>query len=408
MPTEKLFYENPYLHEFTATILRKTLLPNNRYAVVLDRTAFYPEGGGQPFDTGTLNEVAVVDVQTGNDEISHITDGDPGDLVVVGRVDWRRRFDHMQQHTGEHILSGIFLATFQAQNVGFHLNSSTCQIDVTLPSLSPDQLWAVEAAANQVIFDNLPVAAQFVGDADLPGYKLRKEPGREFAQIRLVSIKDCDCCPCGGTHVGRTGEVGLLKIRGWEKRKNNIRVDFVCGGRALEDYRLKHEISRSLSVRFSVPVDGVLPALEKTLEKQDLLLRELAATRKTYHEELSTRLLAEAENGTKFRIVSKVFQGYGAADLQDFAARITAVAGGVCLLSSIDSTGVRAAFFFAAAPDFPFNMSELLKSCLVPSGGKGGGNATQAQGGAPTDNPAFILSAAQNQLLNNLKTRSEG
>lgn len=404
MQTDKLFYQDPYLQTFSATILKKTPLPNNRYAVVLDRTAFYPEGGGQPCDTGALNEAAVVDVQTEGEEIIHITIADPGDNAVDGRINWRRRFDHMQQHTGEHILSGIFLANFQAQNVGFHLSASTCQIDVTLPSLSPEEMRAVEDAANQVIFANLPVAAKFVGSSDLPDYKLRKEPG-EFANIRLVSIKDCDCCPCGGTHVGQTGDVGLLKIRGWEKRKNNIRVDFVCGGRALEDYRLKHEISRSLSVKFSVPVDGILAAVEKNIERQDFLMRELSAARKAYHEELAARLLAETDGDeSPFRIITRVFQGYGSADLQDFSSRIIAVAGSVCLLSSVDSAGARAAFFFASAPDIPFSMSDLLKSSL-PTSGKGGGNATQAQGGAPTDNPADILSAAKNQLLNKLATK---
>jgi hypothetical protein len=135
-------------------------------------------------------------------------------------------------------------------------------------------------------------------------------------------------------------------------------------------------------------------------------MRELSVNRKTYHEELATRLLAEAHDESPFRIITRVFQGYGSADLQDFSSRITAVAGSVCLLSSVDSAGARAAFFFASAPEVPFNMSDLLKSSL-PTGGKGGGNATQAQGGAPTDNPADILSAAKNQLLNKLTTRSE-
>ncbi len=395
MQSEKLYYRDPYMQEFTANILNKSALPGGQYSIVLDHTAFYPEGGGQPCDTGTLNEVSVLNVQTRNGEIVHTVAGDPGEGMVTGRLNWQRRFDHMQQHTGEHILSGIFLATHQAENAGFHLSATTCQIDVTLPSLSAEQARAVEDAANGVIFSNLPIDARFVESTDLTNYSLRKEPGPEFDQIRLVSIADCDCCPCGGTHVGHTGEVGLLKIRGWEKRKNNIRVEFVCGGRALADYRLKHEITRTLSARFSAPVDAVLSAVERNLERQELLQRELHATRKNYHEELASRLLAEANPVGSFRVISRVFSGYGAADLQDFAGRITAFPGNVCLLASLDETGERTSFLFGAAPDVPAAMNEVLKRSLSPVGGKGGGNATQAQGGAPTLDAVGVLAAAQ-------------
>ena len=403
MLTEKLYYQDPNLREFTANILSKTPLSSGQYAIVLDRTAFYPEGGGQPCDTGTLNEIAVLSVQTRNGEVIHTVAGDPGEGTVTGRINWQRRFDYMQQHTGEHILSGIFLAKFQAENVGFHLTATTCQIDVTLPSFSAEQAYAVEDAANAVIFANRPIDARFVENAELSAYSLRKEPGPEFERIRLVSIADCDCCPCGGTHASHTGEVGLLKIRGWEKRKNNIRVEFVCGARALEDYRLKHDIARALAARFSTPVDAALSAFEKNLEKQELLQRELSATRKAYHEELAARLLSETTPLGSRRIISRVFSGYGAADLQDFASRITAVPGSICLLASTDGLGERTSFLFGAAPDSPVAMNDLMKRSFVPFGGKGGGNATQAQGGAPTADAAGVLAAAQ-QLLEAILT----
>ncbi len=401
MQTEKLYYQDAYLREFTANILSKTPQSGGQYAIVLDRTAFYPEGGGQPCDTGTLSETAVLSVQMRDGEIIHTTAGDPGDGPVTGRIDWQRRFDHMQQHTGEHILSGIFLSNFQAENVGFHLTAATCQIDVTLPAFSTEQAYAVETAANAVIFENRLIDAKFVENAELSAYSMRKEPGPEFEQIRLVSIANCDCCPCGGTHASHTGEVGLLKIRGWEKRKNNIRVEFVCGARALEDYRLKHEISRALATRFSTPVDAALRAFEKNLEKQEALQRELSVARKAYHEELAARLLSEATPLGPRRIISRVFSGYGTADLQDFALRITAVSGSICLLAAADGTGERTAFIFAAAPDATVAMNELMKKSFAPFGGKGGGTATQAQGGAPTADAEGVLAAAR-QLLESM------
>ena len=399
MITEKLYYQDSYLREFDARILKKSLLADGKFAIILDRTAFYPEGGGQPCDLGTLNGVPVIDVRTINEEIVHTTDGDPGEETVQGVLDWQRRFDHMQQHSGEHILSGILLANYQAENVGFHLSASSCQIDVTLPALSPEQAAAIEDAANAVIFANVPVGGRFVEQADLAGYSLRKEPGREFSQIRLVSVENCDCCPCGGTHVARTGDVGLFKLRGWEKRKNNIRLDFVCGGRALADYRLKHDLSRALSTRFSTPVEGVLPAVERTLEKLDANLALLSATRKAYHEELAARLLAETVNpkGTAPHIVSRAFVNYAAGDLQDFAARITA-AGSICLAAASDSETGRTSVLFAAAANPPLPMSELLKQTLTPIGGKGGGNAMSAQGGVQGGDAERILATAQEIL----------
>ena len=400
MQTEKLFYLDPYLREFPAAILRKTALGDGRFAIVLDRTAFYPEGGGQPCDTGTLNELPVLTVQTKDDEIVHTVDGDPGDGPVNGKIDWQRRFDHMQQHTGEHILSGVFLAKVQAENVGFHLSAASVQIDVTLPALSSELADEIETVANAVIFNDRPVDAKFVEPAELAAYALRKAPGAEFEQIRLVSVTDCDCCPCGGTHVRRTGEVGLLKIRGWEKRKNNIRVEFACGYRALADYRLKHELARTLSSRFSAPVELALPAFERFMEKQESLQRELNATRKAYHEELASRLLSKAAPVGGIRIVSHVFAGYGAADLQDFAARITATDSALCLVAAVDEAAGRSSFLFAAAANVPVAMNDLLKRSLAPVGGKGGGNAATAQGGAPVTDAAGVLAAAGKLLTN--------
>ena len=399
LPTEKLYYQDAYLREFTAQVISKTTLADGNFAVVLDRTAFYPEGGGQPCDLGMLNAAVVIDVRTINDEIVHTTVGDPGDGLLTGRLDWQRRFDHMQQHSGEHILSGILLANYQAENVGFHLSPASCQIDVTLPSLTAEQANSIEDAANAAIFANLPVEGKFVEQTDLAAYRLRKEPGKEFAQIRLVSVEDCDCCPCGGTHVSRTGEVGLLKIRSWEKRKQNIRLDFVCGGRALADYRQKHELARALSSRFSAPVEGTLAAVERTLEKLDASQSQLAVSRKAYHEELAVRLLTEAEtfNPTGLRIVSRVFANYNAGDLQDFAVRITSV-GGICLVAASDSDSGRTSLLFAAASNPPLAMNELLKQTLTPVGGKGGGNAVSAQGGVQGGDAEKILAAARDLL----------
>lgn len=406
MPTEKLFYQDPYLKEFNARILQKNQLANGHWKVLLDRTAFYPEGGGQPCDYGTLGFAKVIDVRTENGDIIHTTDSDPGNGEVPGSIDWDRRFDHMQQHTGEHILSGIFLSRFGAQNVGFHLSPNSCQIDVTLNSLDADQVQAIENDANRVIFNNLPITARFYSEDEMSGLALRKEPGKEFEEVRLVSIENCDCCPCGGTHVSSTGEAGLIKIRSWEKRKANLRIDFVTGGRALADFRLKHDVVRYLAAKLSTPSEGVVSAYDRQIERLELLARQLSALRKEYHAILAGQLIAAADSSTinGIRIVTHVFPGYTTADLSDFAGRIVSQNSVVALLAGTSTEDNRSTLLFSAATPAAVAMHELLRDALMPFGGKGGGNATQAQGGAPTANAEEILATARDLLIHRLQS----
>lgn len=406
MPTEKLFYQDPYLKEFTARILQKHQLADGHWKVLLDRTAFYPEGGGQPCDHGSLGLAKVIDVRTENGDIIHTTDSDPGTDEVQGRLDWNRRFDHMQQHTGEHILSGIFLSKFDAQNVGFHLSPNSCQIDVTLSSLDVRQVQDIENDANRVVFKNLPITSRFYSEDEMSGLFLRKEPGKEFDEVRLVAIENCDCCPCGGTHVSHTGEAGLIKIRSWEKRKTNLRIDFVTGFRALADYRLKHDIVRNLSAKLSTPPEGILSAHEKQCERFDTQTRQLSTLRKEYHAILASQLLAAAEsssiNGT--RIVTHVFTDYTASDLSDFAGRIVSHNDTIVLLAGVSPENNRSIFLFSAAASATIPMQELLRETLLPFGGKCGGNAIQAQGGAPTANAEELLASARNLFKYRLRS----
>ena len=404
MQTEKLFYQDPYLKEFTACILKKEQLANGHWKVVLDRTAFYPEGGGQPCDLGDLGCAKVIDVRSEDGSIIHTTDSDPGNGEISGRLDWSRRFDHMQQHTGEHILSGIFLARFGAQNVGFHLTSNSCQIDVTLSALDADQIQAIEDDANKIIFQNLPISARFYTEDEMSGLALRKEPGKEFEQVRLVSIENCDCCPCGGTHVSHTGEAGLIKIRSWDKRKSNLRIDFVTGGRALTDFRLKHDIVRNLATKLSTPPEGVVAAYEKQCDRLETLTRQQAALRKEYHSMLASQLCADASAITGARIITYIFSGYSSADLSDFAGRITAHDDAIALLAGVSPEDNRSSFLFSAATPGAAPMHELLREALIPFGGKGGGNATQAQGGASTVKAEEILAAASDLLTRRLQS----
>ncbi len=220
---------------------------NGQPAVILDRTAFYPEGGGQPSDRGALNRVEVVDVQTreADDEVLHILSAPLAEAAVTGVVDHTRRFDLMQQHTGQHILSQAFVHTASAETVSFHLNPDPSEgaltIDLSQAALTPAQIDRAEDFANTIVYENRPVIARFVDDEELQALPLRKPPQVDRA-IRIVEIQGFDWSACGGTHVARTGEVGVIKIVKVEKRGAETRVEFRCGQRALLDYRRKHQL----------------------------------------------------------------------------------------------------------------------------------------------------------------------
>lgn len=379
--TEKIYYADQYCQEFTATVSELRPLGDERWGVVLDRTAFYPEGGGQPGDTGWLDGIPVLAVYEENGDVVHVTASRPAGETVHGRLDWSRRFDHMQQHSGEHLLSAVFDDLFGAKNVGFHLGADAVYIDVTLETLSAEQAAAAEDAANAFVFANLPVRSELVTAGELDRFPLRKRPARDFANIRLVSIEGADCCPCGGTHVAAAGEIGLVKIRGWERRAGTVRVDFVCGRRALADYRLAGTIARDLSVRLSVPVEAVSEAVERQFGKLEALAKQLQAARQELTRRLADDLYAQADSLPAAKLVASFVPDASAAELSDLARQVLARGRAVVLLATGSAELNKIHFVFACTQGMAADMAGLLKKALAVTGGKGGGSAHWAQGG---------------------------
>lgn len=381
MTTEKLFYTDTYLKEFTATVIDARPLQSGTWGIVLDKTAFYPEGGGQPSDTGWLDDIPVLSVTEKQGEVVHVTAGKPAGPTVKGRIDWNRRFDHMQQHSGEHLLSGVFGALFGAENIGFHLGADSVYIDVTVDSLSSEQAAAVEDAANAHVFANTPVSCRFVAEADLACFPLRKRPTKSFASIRLVSVGDVDCCPCGGTHVAATGEIGLIKLRSWERRGSAVRVEFVCGGRALADYRLNANVVRELSSRLSVPVAEIPGAFQKQQAKLEAANKELSAAKQQLLKFLAAALYAKGEPIGDARLICSQITEVTPADLADLARQVVASGPAIALLAAASAEQNKSQLVFACTPGLA-DMGALIKKVLPSIGGKGGGNAHWAQGGA--------------------------
>ena len=261
METEKLYYLDPFLAEFTATVLTCEASKQG-FLVTLDRTAFYPEGGGQPADHGTLGTVRVTDVHEKGGVVFHSLGG-PVEIgeTVTGRIDWARRFDHMQQHSGEHILSGILCADYHCDNVGFHMGADTVTIDYNT-DITWEECLAAEAKANAVICADAAVDISYPSPEALSALHYRSKKELSGA-VRIVRFPEADCCACCGTHVARAGQVGLVKILSCQKFRQGVRMEILCGGRALRYLSACYDQARAIGQRLSVKPQDTLTAVER-------------------------------------------------------------------------------------------------------------------------------------------------
>src|SRR6476620_917421 len=255
--TERLYYNDSHLIEFDARVVDVTERVSGWTAVVLDRTAFYPTGGGQPSDTGVLNGSRVVEcIDDGHNGVLHIMQGatPARGEAFKGRIDWARRLDHLQQHTGQHILSQAFVKLFNAPTKSFRVLDQSCEIDVDLAHPSNEVIERAVELANNVIWEDRAIAIRNVTKEEAAELPLRKESSRE-GELRLIEIDGFDLTPCGGTHAYRTGEVGIVAVRSWERAKGLVRIEFVAGGRALADYRRANKSAREIATLFSTGRD---------------------------------------------------------------------------------------------------------------------------------------------------------
>ena len=310
----ELFYTNPYLREFDATVVACTE-GKKGFEVVLDNTAFYPEGGGQPADLGTLGEAQVSDVRRQNGVIVHFTDKalEVG-ATVHGVLDWERRYDNMQNHTGEHVLSGVINHAFGYENVGFHMHDDAITIDMDGP-MTDDDVKAMEKAANDMIKADIAVDISFPSaeERTAMGFRSKKEL---TGKVRIVNIPTADCCACCGTHVKSTQEVRIIKVLSASKHRGGTRIEFVCGDRALRDFTRKHDEVIKASRLLSVKPDEVAAAVEKTL--QTLVARDerIAQMNQRYFEMKTTMLPADQTILTLFE------EGLTPFELKLFATQV--------------------------------------------------------------------------------------
>jgi alanyl-tRNA synthetase len=388
--SDRIYYTEPSCHSFEATVTRLDER-EGRSVVVLDRTAFYPTSGGQPFDTGRLGSVEVIDTIDEGDEIVHVVNGPLSVGVRVrGEIDWTRRFDHMQQHTGQHVLSAAFDRLFENRTTSFHMGAELSTIDLAREATSAELDRAIDEA-NRVVWEDREVSVRFVSADEAARLPLRKEPVRE-GTLRLVEIRDFDLSACGGTHVSRTGAIGMIAVTNAERFRGGSRITFVCGGRASRTFRSYRD-----AITGAVRVLSVLPhELPGAIERAQLESKDLRKTVARLQGELAgheaARLLAGAQVIGNRRVVVQVLEGWDAAGIKAIASALSTGSGVVAVLVS---PGSAVAIVVARSQDIPLDSSKALRTLLDRFGGRGGGRPELAQGAGLVGKIDDILATAR-------------
>ncbi|MBN1122193.1 MAG: hypothetical protein JXJ17_14040 [Anaerolineae bacterium] len=380
--TRRLYYDDAYTTVFEARIIER-LAVDGQPAVVLDQTCFYPEGGGQPADRGTMAGVEVADVFTCEDDraVVHVLGAEIPSDGVFCEIDWPRRFDHMQHHTGQHILTQAFVQLIGANTIGFHLGAEVVTIDLDIPQIDPSDLEAVEELANRVIFENRSVVVRVIDPDQADDVRVRKMPDHlSTGGLRVVEVEGFDATACGGTHVSRTGEIGLLKIIRLEKHGDETRVEFLCGSRALRDYRQKHAILSDLSASLTCgywEIDGAIERLRGDLKEARSKLKSASKQLLTYEVD---RLVDETQpNASGVRVIKMAFPDGDASDIRALASRLIGEPDTVVLFGV---PGEKAQVIAARSENLSQDMNIALKAALgVLGSDRGGGRPDFCQGG---------------------------
>src|ERR1043165_2912316 len=375
--TERLYYSDSHLIEFDARVVDLSDRVSGWTAIVLDRTAFYPTGGGQPSDTGTLNGARVEEcIDDGENGVLHVIKGAAPSrgALVHGRVDWSRRLDHMQQHTAQPILSQAFVTLFNAPTKSFRVLDASCEIDVDLNNPTSEVIERAVELANNVVWEDRAITIRNVTSTEAAELPLRKEPARD-GDLRLIEIEGFDLTPCGGTHAYRTGEVGMIAVRSWERAKGLTRIEFVAGTRALADYRKANKSAREVAALFSTGRDDAPRYAAQMVEEHKEQNRRIRALEEIAAGAEAEKVLATASNG----VVLHVFSDRDAESLKKLAHALVAKPQTIALLASRDRDTAR--LVFARSADANGDMSLLMREACAMLDGRGGGRPEMAQGG---------------------------
>ena len=420
--TDRLYNRDSFLYDFDAEV--RELADGPRPALILDRTAFYPSSGGQVFDTGWISldngaKLGVSEVAEAEDgRIVHYLEAPVKDIKpgsrVHGQVDAARRRDHMQQHSGQHVLSAAFVRLFNMPTVSFHMADDYCSIDLDVsdldtPSLTKEQIESAERLANEIIFENRPVDIRFVTRDQALTLGLRKLPPVERGQLRIIDIHDFDLSACGGTHVRQTGQIGSILLRKTERVRQGWRVEFVAGQRAVASARRDFSTLTEAAALFSAHIYDMPQQVRKSLDEIRSLRKQREQSQEELAEAQAAALLAETPETNHRRIVVRTFAGRDLNQIKLLAQKITRLSspGDPNAVALLATTSPQPALVFAQSPGQPFDMGALLKQTMAALGGRGGGSKDMAQGGVAKSEglEAALKEAAQNLLADSGKLR---
>jgi alanyl-tRNA synthetase len=393
--TKRLYLDNPYQTDFEARVAKKETRDQGP-VIILNQTCFYPESGGQPSDRGQIDGIDVIHVLEENGRIVHILEKDVGAENVKGKVHWETRFDHMQQHSGQHILSQSFFELFEAETLSFHLGETVSTLEMDLQGISEEDVERVEKRANEIIFQDREVKDHYLPEEDVGSLPLRRPPKKKGI-IRVVEVSEYDYSACGGTHVHRTGEVGLIKILRWEKIRGNIRFEFVCGKRALQDYTLKNKVMRELSNTLTVHEKEVLSSIERMFSELKSQKKMLKKMREMVAQYEAQEIVQKAEG----KIIKKVFTDKTHEEVRFLALNIIRNQDFIVLFGLKGKK--RGHLVLACAEGFNIDMRELVPLVSPLINGKGGGNPSLVElVGENVENIAAALDKAQ-QFIEKIK-----
>ena len=386
MENEKIYELHPY-QQTVDTVVQTCEAYKTGYALTLAATVFYPEGGGQPCDTGTLNGVPVTAVFKKGETVYHVTEipMEPG-TPVHGQINWARRFDFMQQHSGEHIATGTALKLFGANNAGFHLSEHTVLLDLD-KELTKEQLAKVEETANKAIYENAHVHQFFPSEEEMEKLTFREKPGRIHGDLRVVDIAGYDTCACCGTHVAAAGEIGIIKFLSFQKYKGGTRITMASGARALQDYNEKQAGVQAVSALLSAKPGEIAPAVEALLAENDKLRQQVNSYRTA---EIET-LAATVQTNEKGAFCYKA--GYAAADLRRLALALAPrlAPGGIAVALG----GKEGALQYALAAGEGADVQETSSTFNAATNGRGGGSKELVQGSTPAPLAQVLAAVAE-------------
>jgi alanyl-tRNA synthetase len=386
--TDRLYYHDSFLYDFEAEVADVAETP--RPALILDRTAFYPTSGGQVFDTGTITagdtKLRVTEVaDTEDGKVVHYLEALPKDLKpgtkIRGLIDPTRRRDHMQQHSGQHVLSAAFIRLYNLPTVSFHMADDYCSIDLDAPALTKEQIESAERLANEIILENRSVDIRFVTRDEAAKLGLRKLPPAERDQLRLIDIHDFDLTACGGTHVSQTGQIGCVSLRKIERVRQGIRVEFVAGQRAVSTARRDFTTLTEAAALFSAHIDDVPQQARKSLDEIRTLRKQCEQSQEELAAAQAAALLAETPDTNGRKLIVRTYTDRDLASVKLLAQQLTRQSQkAVALLAT---TSPQPALIFAQSPGQSADMGTLMKEAMTQLGGRGGGGKDMAQGGIP-------------------------